>query len=83
MTRHRQTKGLGWAVVLGIVGFILIQTFTLANQHCNSSSVRDDVDLGWCYAVLVRDKGNAVAQVIDTMNFDIMRLTGQHHTWGR
>jgi hypothetical protein len=44
--------------------------------------MRDDVDLGWCYAVLVRDKGNAVAQVVDTVNFDVMRLTAQHHSWG-
>lgn len=69
-------------VIAGVV--LLLQTLT-AGRSCADPSFRtaDDVNFGYCYATLYRDSGNILSQYVDTINFDWMKLTGQHHEWAR
>jgi len=73
-----------WTIIGVVGGLLLLQTLT-ATRSCSdpSFSGADDVTFGYCYATQLRDSGNLLLQFEDTINYDVMKLTGQHHPWGQ
>ena len=77
-------KGPIWLIIAIVGGLLLTQTLA-AGQSCAdpSFSGADDVTVGYCYATQLRDSGSILLQFFDTINFDMMKLTGQHHPWAQ